>query len=115
MTLGQTRTALGRFMYAPMVVRVYLQDGSLFCSYSGSFDGIRIGPARELRLYFDLPHFLAWVGSPNGARLDLTRLSALRVGGEESDDEAIELWRDGRLVMEVGRLTPAHRCRNRGR
>ena len=65
------------------------------------FDGIEVAPSRqELRLYFDLPHFLAWVGSRNGTRLDLDRLTAFRVRRVPTGD-ALGLWRDGRCLMEI--------------
>ncbi len=117
LTLGGTMMVLGRLKYSPTVVRVYGMDGSLFSSYMGSFDGTRVGSHDdEVRLYFDLPHFLAWLSSPNGTRLDLSRLSAFRVGSEATADEEIELWRDGRLAMEIKPADPSlHEWRERGR
>jgi hypothetical protein len=102
LTLGRARMQLGKYLYGPLVVRTYGEDGSLRSSVEGSFDGIRVAPSRqELRLYFDLPHFLAWVDSRNGTRLDLHRLTPFRVRRIPTGD-ALGLWRDGRCLMEIG-------------
>jgi hypothetical protein len=102
LTLGRACMQLREYLYGPLVVRTYAEDGSLRSSVEGSFDGIRVDPSRqELRLYFDLPHFLAWVGSRNGTRLDLSRLTPFRVRRLPTGD-ALGLWRDGRCLMEIG-------------
>jgi hypothetical protein len=96
---------LRKYLYRPLVVRTYAEDGSLRSSFEGSFDAIRIAPSRqELHLYSDLPNFLAWVGPPNGARLDLNRLTPFRVRRLPTGD-ALGLWRDGRCLMEIGPRT----------
>lgn len=103
LTLGRASAQLRKYLYRPLVVCVYAEDGSLRSSLGGSFDGIRVDPSRqELRLYFDLPHFLAWVGSPDGTRLDLNELTPFRVRRLPPDDDALGLWRDGRCLMEIG-------------
>jgi hypothetical protein len=106
LTLGAVVMQLRKYLYRPLVVRTYGEDGTLLSSFEGSFDSIRIAPSRqELHLYSDLPHFLAWVGSPNGTRLDLNRLTPFRVRRVRTDDDALGLWRDGRLLMEIGPRT----------
>jgi hypothetical protein len=101
LTLGGVVKQLSRFLYGPLVVRTYDRSGSLLSSFEGRFNGLEVGlPRDELRLSFDLAHLFAWVGSPNWTRLVLEELSAFRV--KVGRDHAIELWCDGRRVMEIG-------------
>lgn len=100
LTLGGVVKLLSEFLYGPLVVRTYDRTGAILSSFEGRFDGLEVGD--ELRLSFDLAHAFSWVGSRNGTRLVLEKLTAFRVSGEPTGDDVLELWCDGRLVMEIG-------------
>jgi hypothetical protein len=96
--------ALRAFLYGRVVVRTFAEDGTLLSSFEGSFDGLEVLAARdELRLFFDLPHFLAWLGSPNGTRLDMAGLAAFRLRHPATGADPVELRRCGKRVMEIER------------
>jgi hypothetical protein len=102
LTLGGVVKQLGGFLYGLLMVRTYDRAGALLSSFEGNFDGLEVFSARdELRLYFDLAHLFAWVGSRNWTRLVLDELTALRVRRAAAGDDALELWSCGRRLMEI--------------
>jgi hypothetical protein len=107
LTVAAVAKLLGGFLYGPLVVRTYDRAGALVSSFEGRFDGLEVGlPRDEVRLSFDLAHLFAWVGSRSGTRLVLGELTAFRVRHMTTGGDALELWRDGGRVMEIGPPPP---------